>query len=163
MARSPVQASARNRLRMRVFIRYLLLHEPVKSAGDTGGGIGHGDHRAVAGDVCQGLPAWAGKGIGVAHGVILAKFALNRDHEIAVHGGWRKEDGRGLNPKTALNGKAGAAGHGGERLGDSAGQLKTGAAAERSPTARHYASGNIEPRAALGEGSAGKRNQQEQR
>lgn len=120
----------------------LLLNEPEKSAGDTGRGIGHGHHRAVAGDVGQGLPAWAGEGIGIAHRVSLAKFALNRDHKVAVHGGWRKKDGRGTNPKAALYGKTRTARHGGERLRDGAGKLKTGAGAGCYAAASNHCASN---------------------
>ena len=128
-----------------------MLKEPVKSLRHTRRGIGHGHHRAVAGDVGQGLPAWAGEGIGVAHRVSLAQFALNRDHKVAVHGSWRKEDWRGSNPKSAFNGKLRAAWPGGKRLGNCAAKLKTRAAAERRAAARHYAARDCEPRAALRE------------
>ena len=130
----------------------LLLNEPVKSLRDTGRGIGHGNHRAVAGDVGQGLPVWTGKGIGVAHRVRLAEFALYRNHKSAVHGGWRKEDGRGTNPKTALDGEPGAAGHGGQRLGDGAYQLEA-AAGIGFAAAGNDTTGDGEPRTALGEGA----------
>jgi len=132
-------------------VNALLLNEPVKSLRDAGCRIGDGDHRAVAGDVCQGLPAWAGEGIGVAHSVRPAEFALNRDQKVAIHGGRRKEDGRGTNPKTALNGKAGAAWHGGKGLCDGAAHLKTGAATERCASAGNHIASDTEPRAALGE------------
>lgn len=112
--------------------------------------IGDGNHRTVAGDVGQGLPAWAGEGIGVAHGVRLSKFALNRDQKVAVPGGWRKEDGRGLNPKAALNGKTRAARNGGNRLGDGAAQLKPSAGAERRATAGNHAARDVKAAAALG-------------
>ena len=139
----------------------LLLNEPVKSLRDAGCRIGDGDHRAVAGDVCQGLPAWAGEGIGVAHSVSLAEFTLDRDHKVAVHGGWRKEDWRGTNPKAALNGKAGAAWYGGERLGDGAGQLETAAGAGGRAAARDNVAGDCKSRAALSKSCAG--NQQEEK
>ena len=138
-----------------------MLDEPVKSLCHAGRGICHGNNRAIAGDVGQGLPAWAGEGIGIAHGVSLAQITLNRDQKVAVHGSWRKEDGRGTNPKTALDGKARAAWHGGKRLGDGAAQLKARAAAEGRATAGNHAAGDGEPRAALGESRAG--NQQEQK
>jgi len=141
----------------------LLLNETEKSAGHAGGGIGHGNHGAIAGDVCQGLPAWAGERIGVAHSVRLAEFALNRDYEVAIHGGWCKEDWRGTNPKAALNGKARAARHGGERLGDGAGQLKTAARAGRRAAARDNVAGDCEPRAALGKSYFRKTDEQEQK
>ena len=139
----------------------LLLNETEKSAGHAGGGIGHGNHGAIAGDVCQGLPAWAGEGIGVAHSVRLAEFALNRDYEVAIHGGWCKEDWRGTNPKAALNGKAGAAWYGGERLGDGAGQLETAAGAGGRAAARDNVAGDCKSRAALSKSCAG--NQQEEK
>ena len=138
-----------------------MLNEPEKSAGDTGRGISHGNYRAIAGDVRQGLPAWAGEGIGVAHSVSLAEFTLDRDHKVAVHGGWRKEDWRGTNPKAALNGKAGAAWYGGERLGDGAGQLETAAGAGGRAAARDNVAGDCKSRAALSKSCAG--NQQEEK
>jgi hypothetical protein len=68
-----------------VICEILLLNKPIKSLRHAGRGIGHGNHRVIAGDVCQGLPAWAGEGIGVAHRVSPAEFTLNRDHVVAVH------------------------------------------------------------------------------
>ena len=136
-----------------------MLNEPVKPLCDAGRGIGDGNHRAITGDVGQGLPAWAGEGVGVAHSVSFAELALNRDHKVAAHGGWRKKDGRGLNPKAALNGKACAAWDGGDGLGNGAAQSKPRAATERRAAARDYATGEGETCAALGKGGAG--NEQE--
>lgn len=137
-----------------------MLDEAEKSASDAGCGIGHGDHRAVARDVGESLPALAGKGIGVADNVIFAGFTLNRNHEVAVHGGWRKEDGRGTNPKAALDGKSRAARHGGQRLRDGAAQLKPRAAAKcRAATGNHAASDG-ETAAALGKTSSRNENKQ---
>ena len=127
----------------------LLFNEPIKSLRYVGRGIGHGNYRAIAGDVCKGLPARVREGIGVAQGVILAEFALNRDQKVAVHGGWRKEDGRRTNPKTALDGKARAAWHGGQWLGDGAAQLKARTATESCAAASNHAAHDGEPRAAL--------------
>ena len=126
-----------------------LQHQPEKSAGHARSRIGHSNHRAIARDVGQGLPALAGEGIGVVHSVSLAQFTLDGNCKATVHGGWRKEDGRGTNPKAALDGKARAARHDSERLGDGAAQLKPRAAAECCPATSNHAAGDVESRAAL--------------
>lgn len=60
----------------------------------------------------------------------------------------------GGRPKAAFNGETAAAGRGGERLADGAGQTITAAGAEHHPAAGNYAASNVEPRAALGKSRA---------
>jgi len=127
----------------------LLLHQPVKSSGHAGREIGHGHHRAVAGEIGQRLPTRTRQGIGIAHRVIAARFGLDGDHEVAVHGGWSKKDWRGPDPKAALDGKPCAGRHGGQRLGDGAARLKPRAAVERRAATSNHAARNLKPRAVL--------------
>ena len=128
-----------------------LLIEPVESLRDAGGGIGDGLHRAVAGDAGQALPVRRREGIDVLRRVSFSRLGLEREDEVSPDFGWSENDGCGLNPKAALNGKARAARHGGKGLGDGAAQLKPRAAAERRATAGDHAARYSKSRTALGE------------
>ena len=127
------------------------MRQPVKALRDAEGGVGHGDNVAVARHGGQVLPGGTER-VQVLHRVGLAQFGLDGYQEIGAHLRGRKEDGRRLNPKAALNGKPGAAGHGGQRLGDGAAQLKPRAAAERRAAARNNAARDCKATAALREG-----------
>lgn len=128
-----------------------LLVKPVKSLRNAGRGIGHGFHRAVACDAGQILPVQSGKGINILRRVSFSRFGLKREHEIVADFRWRENDWRRPDPKAALNGKAGAARHGGQRLGDGAAQLKPATGAERRAAAGDDAAGDGEAGAALSE------------
>ena len=136
------------------FVDLLLSNEPEISLRDAQGGVGHGDDIAVAGHGNQVLPIRT-EGAHILHRVAMAEFGLDGDEKIGSRFNRCKEDGCRLNPKSALNGKAGAAWHGGHWLGDGAAQLKPRAAAERRAAVGNDAAGDGEPRAALGEDRAG--------
>ena len=138
----------------------LLFHQPVKALRDAQCGVGHGDDVAGAGHGGQVLPSGTER-VQILHRVSLAQFGLDGDEKIRPDFRGRKEDGHRLNPKAALNGEPRAARHGGERLGDGAAQLKPAAGAGRRATTSYHATGDGEPRAALGESRAG--NEQEEK
>lgn len=101
-----------------------MLEQPVISARDAGGGIGHRFRRAVAGHSRKTLPICWGQRVRVLHGVGFSKLGLKGEDEIVARFGRGENDRRGPDPEAALNGKTGAGRHGGERLGNGAAQLK---------------------------------------
>ena len=128
----------------------LLLNEPVKSLRNAGRGIRHRFHRAIARNARQALPVQWSQRVRVLHYVVVPRIGLERDDEVVPDLGRRKERRRRPDPKATLNGKAGAARHGGQRLGDGATQLKPSAAAERRAATGNHTARDGEPRAALG-------------
>lgn len=135
-----------------------LFQDPVKALGDAGGAVGDGDRRSGAGNIGQRLPGGS-QVVQVLHGVSFSRHGLQRKHKVISDFGWGENDWRGPDPKPALNAESGARWHGGQRLGDGAGQLKAAASAERRPAACNYATSDREAAAALGESRAG--NQEE--
>ena len=129
---------------------------------DAGRGIRHRFYRAIARNARQALPVLRGQYVRVLHRVGVPRIGLERDDEVVPGFGGREERRRWPDPKTALDGKGGVGGHGGEGLGDGAAQLKTGAAAECRAAAGNHAADDGEPRAALGERGSREANQQEQ-
>ena len=120
----------------------------------AGRGIRHGSYRSVSADRGKALPIRRREGINILCGVCFSRFGLEVEDEVVPQFGWRKNNRCGPDPKTALDGKPGAAWDGGEGLGNGAAQLKTAAGAERRAAACDYAPSDGEPRAALGESRA---------
>lgn len=85
------------------------------------------------------------------HRVSLPQFRLDGDDKVCAGLGRSKNDGRGTNPKAALDGKPRAARHGGDGLGDGAAELESRTAAECRAAAGNHAAREGETAAALGQ------------